>query len=168
MMILETVYLKISMYHNSTLYPAIARILELLSVGPEVSNQIRPHLYNIREELQSMPKENALNHLAQNDPAAAAAEDISAADKRIIAEVKETMTSNGAIIFLEKLQNEHHLTTEKLKQMSVILAGKCGIHTDSQQFKGIDTIYHWFDENWDQIEPLTTDMLIVNCDSKFV
>ena len=84
----------------------------------------------------------------------------------VLCEVKETMSNIGAIQLLDRLQSENNLNTEQLRQLTVILADKCGISTQANQFKTLDLIYRWFDANWDIIEPNTAGLLIVNCDAK--
>lgn len=156
------------MNQNSSFYPTVTRILELISSNNEVASQLHPHLLSLKEELEGLPlQENLFDVNANQDGGlASSVDELNPHDRQLLAEVKETMVNQSAVQFLEQNRSDYHLTIEKLRQLSVTIANKCGIQTDSQQFKTIDNIYRWFDDNWDQIEPFTQNMLIVCCDSK--
>lgn len=157
-----------NMNQSSPFYPTITRVLELISSNNEVAGQIHPHLLSLKEELQGFPLQDNIFDINNNQDGGniANVDELSPNDRRILAEVKETMTNQYAIQFLERVRLENHLTVEKMRQLSVTIANKCGIQTDSQQFRSIENIYRWFDDNWEQIEPFTSNMQIVNCDSK--
>lgn len=164
------------MYHNQLLFPSATKIVEILSTNPNAAQILQPRLLSIKDELQGLPlKDNFINQINQQEipnpnafgaPSVVNEVEVNSEEKRLVSEVKETMTNIGAIQLLDKLQSENNLTTEQLRQLTVILAEKCGISTQPNQFKTLDLIYRWFDANWDIIEPNTTGMLIVNCDSK--
>lgn len=156
------------MNQNSSFYPTVTRILELISSNNEIASQIHPHLLALKEELEALPLQDNLFDVNNNQDGnlTAAIEELNPNDRQLLADVKETMVNQGALQFLERIRSENHLTIEKLKQLAVTVANKCGIQTDSQQFRSIDNIYRWFDDNWDQIEPFSLNMLIVICDSK--
>ena len=163
------------MYHNQLLFPSATKIIEILSTNPNAAQILQPRLANIRDELQGLPmKDNFINQINQQEianptfapPTINNDDEANSEEKRLVAAVKETMTNIGAIQLLDKLQTENNLTTDQLRQLTVILAEKCGIATQPSQFKTLDVIYRWFDANWDIIEPNTAGLLIVNCDAK--
>lgn len=164
------------MYHNQLLFPSATKIVEILSTNPNAAQILHPRLAVIKDELQGLPlKDNFINQINQQEipnsntfgaPPTINEEEVNSEERRLVSEVKETMTNLGAMQFLDKLHNENNLNTEQLRQLTVILAEKCGITTQPSQFKTLDLIYRWFDANWEIIEPNTTGMLIVNCDSK--
>ncbi|OHT13705.1 hypothetical protein TRFO_16160 [Tritrichomonas foetus] len=164
------------MFHNPTLFPAVTKIIELLSTSSEAATILRPHLSNLRDELHGLPvKDNLLNQFNPQEIHNVAniggivdnhEDEVNLEERRLLQEAKESMTNMGALQYLEKLQSEYHLNTARLRQFSAVLAGKCGIETQSTQFKSLDGIYRWFDTNWEIIEPFTVGILIVNCEPK--
>ena len=143
------------MYHNQLLFPSATKIVEILSTSPNAAQILQPRLLVIRDELQGLPmKDNFINQINQQEmqnpaPFGAAPvvneEDINSEERRLVSEVKETMSNIGAIQLLDRLQSENNLNTEQLRQLTVILADKCGISTQANQFKTLDLIYRWFD-----------------------
>ena len=156
------------MNQNSSFYPTVTRVLELISSNNEIASQIHPHLLSLKEELQGFPIHDNLFDVNNNQEGGLipGIDELNSNDRQLLAEAKEAMVNQNALQFLEKIRSENHFTIEKMKQLSVTIANKCGIQTDSQQFRSIDGIYRWFDNNWDQIEPFTQNLLIVNCDNK--
>ena len=155
------------MLQSSTFFSSVTKIVELLSTNPELSLQISGQLHSLRQDLEDYHVNDQSGFIgeirAPTSSGSAPHEDMSPAEKRLLAETKEKMTNHSALDFLEKMINDDNLSTHKLRLLAVIIAGRCGIEIDGQQFKSIDLIFKWFDDNWDIIEPFTDNLLVVNC-----
>ena len=158
------------------------KILEYLSLREDAAVQMAPLLTNLRDDLsRHLPLQNQSPFLDQlqthdfgadqiqmkpHDGIIRDDEVLTPEERRSLEEVKETMVNQGAVKFLEKVQRENRLNTEKLKQFIAYFAPKLDISYQQAQLSSIASIYRWFDENWENLEPYLSQLIIVNCDSK--
>lgn len=167
------------MYHSPTLFPAATKIVELLIKDPKAPDILLPQLMQLKNEIAgTIPKDNMFHQMDPHDidneneiqPLGSGIiqkeDDDNSTERRLLSNVKNTMSNYGAINFLEKLQSDNRMNTAKLRQLAVILAGKTGIETRANQFKTTEQIYQWIDINWDIIEPRVSELIVLFCDGK--
>lgn len=152
------------MNQDQTLYSAGTRILELISSSNELLQHIYPQLLSLKEELELYPLINSGN--SYETKPISILDELNSNEKEDFLTLKTKIANQSVTDFLDKLQVEHQMNINKMKQFSITVANKCQIQVKSQQFKTIGGIYQWFEEYWDRVEPFTKTMLIVNCDSK--